>query len=50
MSALCQKQTSHRLFDHLVGARKQGRWDGKTEPLGRIEVDDEFKLCRLLRR
>jgi hypothetical protein len=32
------------LFDHLVGAGKHGRRNGKAEILGRFEIDDEFKL------
>jgi hypothetical protein len=50
MSALCQKQTSGCLFDHLVGAREQ-RWrHGEAERLGGGQVDDEIEFGRLLNR
>jgi len=32
------------LFNHLIGACKQGRGHLKTERLGRLEIDDELKL------
>jgi hypothetical protein len=38
------------LFDHLVGAGKHGRRNGKAEILGRFEIDDEFKFRRLENR
>ena len=55
MSALCHEQThaprqNLRLFDHLVGAGEQCRWDGKAERLGGGEIDDEIELDRLLDR
>jgi hypothetical protein len=34
------------LFDHLVGQRKQGRRNTKTECLRSIEIDHELKLGR----
>src|SRR5215471_12550632 len=48
MSALCQKQTSARLFDHLVGPNEQRRWHSEAERLGRLEVDYHEHLGRKL--
>src|SRR5262245_27969786 len=43
MSALCQKRTSGRLFDHLVGGDQQvGRY-GQAEHLRGLQVDDQFE-------
>jgi len=44
-SAKCQKQTWRgaailSLFDHLVGASEQRRWDGQTERLRSLEIDN----------
>jgi hypothetical protein len=36
------------LFDHLIGSRKQFVWDGKSERLGGLEIDDQLILCRHL--
>src|SRR6516162_1388444 len=36
------------LLDHLIGNRKQFVWDGESERLGGLEVDDQLKLCRHL--
>jgi hypothetical protein len=36
------------LFDHLVGSRKQSVWDGESERLGGLEIDDQLKLGRHL--
>ena len=41
-----QQRTS--LFDHLIGSRKQFVWDGESERLGGLEIDDQLKLCRRL--
>jgi hypothetical protein len=38
------------LFDHLVGAAKQGKRQADGERLGGLEVDYEFDLRRLLDR
>ena len=38
------------LFDHLVGAIKDGWRDGKTDCLRGLEIDDEFKLGWKLNR
>jgi hypothetical protein len=48
MSAKGQKQTSLALFDHLIGSRKQFVWDGESERLGSLEIDDQLILCRHL--
>src|SRR5262249_36279340 len=37
-------------FDHLVGEREQLVWDGQAERLGRLEIDHQLKLSRLLNR
>ena len=50
MSALCQKQTSECLFDHLVGEQSHRIGDGKTERLSGLHIDDQLKLCRRLDR
>ena len=33
---------------HLVGAGLQGKWHGKAECLGSLQINHEFKLGRLL--
>src|SRR5262249_36956069 len=53
LSALCQKRTcapqqTTALFDHLVGAREDGRRNVEAQPLGGPEVDDKFVLHRRL--
>src|SRR5829696_5248347 len=35
-------------FDHLVGAGKEGGWNGEAESPGRFQVNDQFKSGRLL--
>jgi hypothetical protein len=35
------------LFDHLVGADEQRRWDGQVEHRGGLIVDNQFELVRL---
>ena len=48
LSALGQKRTFHHSFDHLVGARDEPRRHGEAERLGRLEVDHQLELGRLL--
>ena len=36
------------LLDHLIGSRKQFVWDGESERLGGLEIDDQLILCRQL--
>ena len=43
-------QRSKKLFDHLVGERKQLRWNFESERLGGLEVGDEFEFGGLLDR
>ncbi len=38
------------LFDHLVGARKHGRWNCKAERFGGREIDNKLELGRLIDR
>ena len=37
-----------RLFDHLIGERKQVRRDCEAKRLRGLEIDDQLKLCRRL--
>jgi hypothetical protein len=40
-------RTSRRLtFDHLVGGRKQGRWDRKTKQPCDLSVENQLELRR----
>jgi hypothetical protein len=48
MSALCQKQTSADLFDHLVGQHEEVVWHFDPERPRGGEIDDEIKFGRLL--
>ena len=50
MSALCQKQTSACLLDHVVGAGEQRRRDRETEGLCRLAIDYKLVLGRCLHR
>ena len=46
MPALCQKRTLRDLFDHLVSAAEQGRWNGNTKDLRDLKIDDQFERGR----
>jgi hypothetical protein len=46
MSAKSQKQTSLRLFDHLIAAGNQRWWDFQIEHFGGLEIDDEQGLVK----
>jgi hypothetical protein len=37
-----------RLLDHLIRPYQHVRWDRQADLLGCFEIDDEFKLGRLL--
>jgi hypothetical protein len=50
MSALCQKQTSADLFDHLVGQHEEVVWHFDPERPGGFEINNELKFGRLLHR
>src|SRR5260221_7310028 len=43
MSHSCQTRTLARLFDHLVGARDQGRWDGNADGPRSLYIDDQLE-------
>jgi len=47
MSAKCHKRTL-RSFNHFTGYIKQRCWDRQTERFGRIYIDHEIELGRLL--
>jgi hypothetical protein len=39
---------ARKLFDHLVGAGKEGGWDRQTDLLRSLQIDDQFEPSRLL--
>jgi hypothetical protein len=52
MSETCQQETHapqqmKPLFNHLVGAQEQGRWQRQPYRLRRFHIDDELKFGRL---
>src|SRR5262249_7723848 len=47
MSALGQKRTS-RLLDHLIGRSEQRLWNGQSERLCGLEIENQFVLGRRL--
>jgi hypothetical protein len=42
------KNSTARLLDHFVRARKQRRWDFQAQRLRGLEIDDELELRWLL--
>src|SRR6516225_11945548 len=44
MSALCQKRTLARLFDHFVGTANQCRWQINAERLRSFQIYKELKV------
>jgi hypothetical protein len=38
------------LLNHLIGAQQERLGDGWAEHLGRLEIDDQIELGRLLER
>jgi len=38
------------LLDDLIGGQEDRLWDREPERLGRLEVDDELELGRLVKR
>src|SRR5215475_13859723 len=49
-SALCQKRTLARLFDHVVGAGEKRFRDGQSDRLCGLEVYDQLEFGRQLNR
>ena len=41
---------SQPLFDQLIGAARQGQWNGYAERLGGLKIDDQFDFGNLLDR
>ena len=42
-----EKGARGRLFDHLVGAGEQGRWNFDADCFGGLQIDDEFEFACL---
>jgi hypothetical protein len=48
LARLDASDNRNELFDHLVGAAKQGEGKGETERPGGLEIDDQLHFCGLL--
>jgi hypothetical protein len=48
--AAVRNRSKQPLFDHLVGAGDQRRWDFQPERFGRLEVDHQLVPGRRLQR
>jgi hypothetical protein len=46
MSAKCHKRILRNLFDHLVSAAEQGRWNGNTKDPCDFKIDDQLERGR----
>jgi hypothetical protein len=48
--AVSNRSRAISLFDHLVGAGEQRRWDFEAESFGRLKIDDQLEFGRGLHR
>jgi hypothetical protein len=47
---LTRRSKKARLFDHLVGHREHRWWNFEAERIGRLQINNELELGRLLDR